>query len=185
MIRVNRKMNTISTQQHGTDAKDGEGCIRPVTLADAEAITSIYNHYIKETTITFEVEPITAEEMANRIKDISAHFPYFVYEKDGKILGYCYAHLWKERAAYSKTLETTIYIDHHIVHHGLGSLMVRHLIELCRAQGYHALIACITEGNEASVKMHESLGFKQVSEYKEVGNKFGHWLGVVDLEYIL
>lgn len=175
----------ISAQQQNADVEDGEGDIRPVALADAEAITEIYNHYIKETTITFEVEPITAAEMASRIKDIFAHFPYFVYEKHGKILGYCYAHLWKQRAAYSKTLETTIYLDKDAVHHGIGSLMVSHLIELCRAQGYHALIACITEGNEASVKMHESLGFKQVSSFKEVGYKFGKWLGAVDLEYIL
>ena len=159
--------------------------IRPVTLADAEAITDIYNHYIKETTITFEVEPVTVEEMASRIKEISAHFPYFVYEEKGRILGYCYAHLWKARAAYSKTLETTIYLDKDVTHRGIGSLMVKHLIELCREQGYHALIACITEGNEASMRMHEKLGFQQVSAFKEVGRKFGRWLGVVDLEFII
>lgn len=176
--------NTFQENIHNTENDDARN-IRPVTLADAEAITEIYNHYIKTTTITFETEPITSQEMASRIKDISAHFPYFVYEREGKILGYCYAHLWKERAAYSKTLETTIYIDKDAVHQGLGSLMVNHLIELCRKQGFHALIACITDGNEASVKMHEQLGFKPVSCYKEVGNKFGRWLDVVDLEYML
>ncbi len=175
----------ISTHQQNAATEDGEGHIRPVTLADTEAIISIYNYYIKETTVTFETEPITAAEMAKRIKDISASFPYFVYEKGGKILGYCYAHPWKERAAYSNTLETTVYIDKHAVRQGLGSLMVRHLIDLCRAQGYHALIACITEENEASVKMHERLGFKQVSGFKEVGKKFGRWLDVADLEYML
>ena len=174
-----------STQRQNAEKEDDECHIRPVTLADTEAITAIYNHYIQETTVTFETEPITTEEMARRIKDISAQFPYFVYEKDGKILAYCYAHLWKERAAYSNTLETTIYVEQRAVHQGLGSLMVRRLIELCRAQGYHALIACITEENEASVKMHEKLGFKQVSSFKEVGKKFGRWLDVADLEYML
>lgn len=159
--------------------------IRPVTLSDAEAIVEIYNHFINETTVTFETEPITSEEMERRIKEISARFPYFVYEKDGKILGYCYAHLWKERAAYSKTLETTIYLHKDATHQGIGSLMVRHLIDLCRVQGYHALIACITEGNEASVRMHEQLGFRQVSEYKQVGYKFEKWLGVVDMELLM
>lgn len=159
--------------------------VRPIMQSDAEAITEIYNHYIKETAITFEVEPITAEEMASRIREISTNFPYFVYEEKGKVLGYCYAHLWKQRAAYSKTLETTIYLDKDAIGRGMGSLMVKHLIELCREQGYHALIACITEGNEASVRMHEKLGFKQVSEFKEVGRKFGQWLGVVDLEFLL
>ncbi len=158
--------------------------IRPVTLEDAGAIVDIYNYFITDTTVTFEVQPLTVEEMAERIREISARFPYFVYEEDGRVLGYCYAHLWKERAAYSKTLETTVYLHKDATHRGIGSLMVNHLVDLCREQGYHALIACITEGNEASVKMHEKLGFRQVSEYKEVGRKFGEWLGVVDLELL-
>ncbi len=159
--------------------------IRPVTLEDAGAIVDIYNYFITDTTVTFEVQPLTVEEMAERIREISARFPYFVYEEDGRVLGYCYAHLWKERAAYSKTLETTVYLHKDATHRGIGSLMVNHLVDLCRDEGYHALIACITEGNEASVKMHEKLGFRQVSEYKEVGRKFGEWLGVVDLELLL
>ncbi len=159
--------------------------IRPVTLEDAGAIVDIYNYFITDTTVTFEVQPLTVEEMAERIREISARFPYFVYEEDGRVLGYCYAHLWKERAAYSKTLETTVYLHKDATHRGIGSLMVNHLVDLCREQGYHALIACITEGNEASVKMHEKLGFRQVSEYKEVGRKFDEWLGVVDLELLL
>ncbi len=158
--------------------------IRPVTLEDAGAIVDIYNYFITDTTVTFEVQPLTVEEMAERIREISARFPYFVYEEDGRVLGYCYAHLWKERAAYSKTLETTVYLHKDATHRGIGSMMVNHLVDLCREQGYHALIACITEGNEASVKMHEKLGFRQVSEYKEVGRKFGEWLGVVDLELL-
>lgn len=176
----------MTTNHHqDSTAEEGRGRIRPVTLADADAITGIYNHYVRETTVTFETEPLTTEEMANRIKDISARFPYFVYEKDGRILGYCYAHLWRERAAYSNTLETTVYIDGQAQRQGLGSMMVRHLTDLCREQGYHALIACITEENRASVKMHERLGFRQVSCFKEVGMKFGRWLDVVDLEYLL
>ncbi len=158
--------------------------IRPVTLEDAGAIVDIYNYFITDTTVTFEVQPLTVEEMAERIREISARFPYFVYEEDGRVLGYCYAHLWKERAAYSKTLETTVYLHKDATHRGIGSMMVNHLVDLCRDEGYHALIACITEGNEASVKMHEKLGFRQVSEYKEVGRKFGEWLGVVDLELL-
>ncbi len=159
--------------------------IRPVTLEDAGAIVDIYNYFITDTTVTFEVQPLTVEKMAERIREISARFPYFVYEEDGRVLGYCYAHLWKERAAYSKTLETTVYLHKDATHRGIGSLMVNHLVDLCREQGYHALIACITEGNEASVRMHEKLGFRQVSEYKEVGRKFDEWLGVVDLELLL
>lgn len=159
--------------------------IRPVTLEDAGAIVDIYNYFITETTVSFEMRPLSVEEMAGRIRDISADFPYFVYEEDDRVLGYCYAHQWKERAAYSKTLETTVYLHKDATHRGIGSLMVRHLVDLCRAQGYHALIACITEGNEASVRMHEKIGFRKVAEYSQVGRKFGKWLGVVDMELIL
>jgi len=159
--------------------------IRPVTLDDAKDIADIYNYFITETTVSFETQPLTVKEMAARIRDISAVFPYFVYEEDGKILGYCYAHLWKERAAYSKTLETTIYLHKDATHRGIGSMMVNHLTDLCRTQGFHALIACITEGNEASIKMHEKIGFRKVSEYQQVGRKFGKWLDVVDMELLL
>ncbi len=167
------------------NSQANEKKIRPVILEDAGAIVDIYNYFITDTTVTFEVQPLTVEKMAERIREISARFPYFVYEEDGRVLGYCYAHLWKERAAYSKTLETTVYLHKDATHRGIGSLMVNHLVDLCREQGYHALIACITEGNEASVRMHEKLGFRQVSEYKEVGRKFDEWLGVVDLELLL
>ncbi len=167
------------------NSQANEKKIRPVILEDAGAIVDIYNYFITDTTVTFEVQPLTVEKMAERIREISARFPYFVYEEDGRVLGYCYAHLWKERAAYSKTLETTVYLHKDATHRGIGSLMVNHLVDLCREHGYHALIACITEGNEASVRMHEKLGFRQVSEYKEVGRKFDEWLGVVDLELLL
>lgn len=159
--------------------------IRPVAPADAGAITEIYNYYIRETTITFETEPMGVEEMASRIEETAAQFPYLVCEEDGRVLGYCYAHLWKQRAAYSKTLEVTVYLDRNATRRGLGKTMVRRLIERCRELGYHALVACITRGNDASVKMFSGLGFGQVSAFKEVGCKFGHWLDVIDLEMIL
>ena len=159
--------------------------IRKVEIADAKAIVDIYNYYVENTAISFETEALTVNEMAERIKDISSKFPYFVYEKDGKILGYCYAHLWKERVAYSQTLETTIYLHPDYCHRGIGKRLMQQLIEQCRAQGFHALIACITGGNEGSIALHRALGFEQRSCFKEVGRKFGAWLDVVDLELIL
>lgn len=159
--------------------------IRPVTLSDAERITEIYNHYIAETTISFETEPLTVAQMADRINDISAHWPYFVYEHNGNVLGYCYAHPWKERAAYSATPETTIYLDKDATRRGIGRLLMQHLIEACRTKGFHALIACITADNAPSIALHKDLGFSQVSLFKEVGRKFDRLLDVVDMELIL
>ena len=159
--------------------------IREVNPLDAVAITDIYNEYVLNSTITFETEPISVKEMQSRIHTLSKDFPYFVYEENGLIVGYCYAHHWKERAAYKYTLETTVYLSHQSKGKGIGMVLMTKLIEACREQGYHSLIACITAGNEASNNLHSKLGFKQVSHYKEVGLKFNQWLDVVDYELIL
>lgn len=157
--------------------------IRPVREDDAQAIADIYAHYVLHTNISFETEAPSTEEMLRRIREISSGHPYFVAEENGRVEGYCYAHPWKERAAYSHTLETTIYLSPDVCRKGLGSQLMQHLIEACRKDSrVHVLIACITQGNEPSERLHESLGFTQVSRFHEVGQKFDQWLDVVDYE---
>lgn len=159
--------------------------IREVRPDDAAQIAEIYNRYILETTISFETQPLSAEDMRIRIEEISSYFPYFVAENNGKLTGYCYAHPWKERAAYCKTLETTIYLASEAKGRGLGTRLMTQLIKECRNRGYHALIACITAENEESCQFHERLGFKKVSHFEQVGQKFGRWLDVADYELML
>lgn len=159
--------------------------IREVRPDDAAQIAGIYNHYILETTISFETQPLSAEDMRIRIEEMSSYFPYFVAENNGKLTGYCYAHPWKERAAYCKTLETTIYLASEAKGRGLGTRLMTQLIKECRNRGYHALIACITAENEESCQFHERLGFKKVSHFEQVGQKFGRWLDVADYELML
>lgn len=157
--------------------------IRPVRMSDAARLAEIYNYYIVNTTVTLELEPITADEMARRISEISAFYPYFVYEKDGNILGYTYAHPWKTRAGYQgHSLETTVYLDVEARHMGIGRLLVEHLEETCRKAGYHVLIAYASDENKDSLAMHERLGFKQVAHYEEVGRKFDRWIGINSFE---
>lgn len=159
--------------------------LREVRLSDAAGIAAIYNRYIKETAITFETEPVDVFEMENRIASFAGHALYFVYEIDEKIVGYCYAHAWKTKEAYNCTCETTVYVSHEYKHMGIGSMLMTRLIEECRKSGLHVLIACITEGNESSCRLHEKLGFRRVSHFHEVGFKFGRWLDVEDYELIL
>lgn len=159
--------------------------IRNVNATDAQAIAHIYNHYVLNTNISFETQAVTTADMLHRITSISAQYPYLVYEHEGHVVGYCYAHLWKERVAYSQTLETTIYLHPDYCGRGIGKQLMQQLIEQCRAHGFHALIACITGGNEGSIALHRALGFEQRSCFNEVGRKFGAWLDVVDLELIL
>lgn len=159
--------------------------IRKVRLSDAEEIAQIYNRYVTESTATFETVPVSAEEMKKRIGDISMRFPYFVWEQDGRVLGYSYAHPWKERAAYSMTLETTVYVAMDAARHGVGKSLMHKLTDECRSLGFHALVACITAENLPSISLHSKLGFTEVSRFHEVGFKFGRWLDIVDMELLL
>lgn len=161
------------------------GTIREVRLSDAHAIADIYNYYIEHTTVTYETEPVTAGEMERRIRDISEGHPYLVYEDDGVVTGYCYAHPWKVRAAYRHTFETTIYLDHRVMHHGIGRQLMARLTDMCRERGCHVLIACVTDENAESRAFHLRLGFKQAGHYEQVGRKFGRWIGIDDFELIL
>lgn len=156
--------------------------IRSVRLSDAADIAEIYNRYVTETTVSFETDPLSVEEMRDRIGLLVASFPYFVWEENGRVVAYCYAHQWKERAAYSHTWESTIYIEHGYHHRGIGSRLMTELVADCRRRGAYVLIACITAENTASIKFHESLGFRKVSLFPGVGEKFGRRLDVVDLQ---
>lgn len=159
---------------------------RKVTPGDAAEICRIYNPFVTDTTVSFEQEPLSVDDMAQRIRDISAHFPYIVCEVDGgRIAGYCYVHPWKERAAYGGTMETTIYLDNDYKHRGIAQKLMAMLVDECRHNGYHSLIACITADNAESCRFHEKIGFTLVSHFKAVGHKFGRELDVVDYQLIL
>lgn len=159
--------------------------IRTVNKHDAKAIAQIYNDYIVNTTISFETEELTVEQMRLRIESIACHCPFLVWEEDGEIAGYCYAHPWKERAAYHNTLETTIYLAPKYFRKGIGTKLMSQLIDDCRRMGYKVLIACITANNNISIELHRHLGFKKVSHFEQVGEKFGQMLDVIDMQLTL
>ena len=152
---------------------------------DAAAIAGIYNEYVLHTTISFETSALSPAQMEARIAAYSAECPFLVYEEAGAILGYCYAHRWKERAAYAHTWESTIYLAPAACGKGIGPALMQELISRCRTAGCRVLIACITQGNERSCRFHEALGFRQASHFHAVGEKFGRLLDVVDYELSL
>ncbi len=149
---------------------------------DAQAIVDIYNYYIEQTTVTLELEPITRAEMLRRINNFSSTHPYIVAEADNQVVGYAYAHQWKERAGYFYTYETTIYFRHDATGRGCGRRMLGELVRLCKEQGAHVLIACTTSENEVSKAFHRREGFEHVAHYDEVGRKFGRWVGIDNFE---
>lgn len=159
--------------------------IRSCTSTDAEAVCRIYNHYVRETVVTFEEVPVTATEMTQRIADITARLPWLVWESEGNILGYAYATPWKVRAAYRHSVESSIYLAPGATGRGIGSELYRALITATRERGMHCMIGGAALPNPASVSLHEKLGFAKVAEFREVGFKFGRWIDVAYWELML
>ncbi|MBR5195592.1 MAG: N-acetyltransferase [Akkermansia sp.] len=159
--------------------------IRPVCSDDAAALAGIYNYYIQETTISFESTPLSVADMHARIEQVSAAYPFLVWEEAGQVCGYAYAHAWKERAAYAGTWEISIYLAPEYCGQGIGHRLLEQLVDACRRAGCRVLIACITADNEASCAFHQRHGFRQVSHFTQVGCKFGRLLDVVDYQRIL
>jgi L-amino acid N-acyltransferase YncA len=152
--------------------------IRTATAADAAAIINIYNHYIATTTISFEENPVTEQEMAQRIKDVSASLPWYVEEQDGVVIGYAYATPWRARSAYRFSVESTVYVATSHAGQGIGKRLYQTLIADLRQRGIHVIIGGIAQPNAASVALHESLGFEKVAHFKDVGRKFEQWVDV-------
>ncbi|MFC0877637.1 arsinothricin resistance N-acetyltransferase ArsN1 family B [Saccharicrinis sp. FJH2] len=159
--------------------------IRSVRTSDAEAICTIYNHFVNHTVVTFEEEPVTTVEMENRIKEISMRFPYIVLELDGAIKGYAYTTDWKTRASYRFSVETTVYLEPGTEGKGYGFALYSHLIDLLKQQNIHAVIGGISLPNAASIRLHEKCGFKYLGKFSDVGYKFNNWVDVGYWELIL
>ena len=160
--------------------------IRGVEIRDAADIAAIYNYYIRETIITFETEEIDTAEMENRIKKIlEAGYPFIVHEENNKIKGYAYVGKFRERSAYSESLETSIYLDINEKGRGIGRKLYKRLIELSQEAGVHVLIGVVSYPNLASQRLHESVGFEKAGVIKEAGKKFGKYIDVEFWSYIL
>jgi L-amino acid N-acyltransferase YncA len=160
--------------------------LRAATPADAAAIAAIYNHYVLHTIVTFEEEAVTANEIAARIREVQgADIPWFVWEENGRVLGYTYASKWKSRCSFRYSLETTVYLDKDATGRGLGHQLYTALIDALRGQKYHALIGGISIPNPASIALHEKLGFQKIGHFKEVGWKFNQWIDVGYWELVL
>jgi phosphinothricin acetyltransferase len=153
--------------------------IRAATASDAPIIAAIYNHYIRDTIVTFEEEPVTAVDMAGRIAEVAAaSLPWLVTEREGAVVGYARATKWRPRSAYRYSVETTIYLDPRHTGAGLGSPLYRKLLDDLKTHGLHLAIGGVALPNVASVALHEKLGFRKVAHFGEVGFKFGRWIDV-------
>lgn len=154
-------------------------------MNDLRQICEIYNHYIKNTHISFEESAVSESDMEARIEAIIPSLPWLVYEEQSQILGYAYAAKWKERQAYRHTVESTVYLRPEARGKGIGFALYKALLAQLKEQAYHAVIGGISLPNEASIRLHEKLGFQKVAHFSQLGNKFDKWVDVGYWELLL
>ena len=153
--------------------------IRKASSGDAGAIAEIYNHYVATSIATFDLEPKTSDYFVKRITEVQKTHPWVVFEgNDEPLLGYAYGVQLKPRKAYERSCEISVYLHPEAGGRGVGTKLYSALIDELRIMGMHAIIGGISLPNEASVRLHEKLGFEKVAHFNEVGHKFGKWIDV-------
>lgn len=153
--------------------------IRSAKMVDAEAIARIYNYYILNSVITFEEQVVTPQTIAERIRETTSDsLPWLVAESSGRIVGYAYASMWKDRSAYRYSVESTVYVEHALLGARYGSQLYESLLANLRQQKFHVVIGGIALPNPDSIRLHEKFGFRKIAHFEEVGYKFGQWIDV-------
>ena len=156
--------------------------IRAATPDDAGAIAAIYAPHVLTGTVSFETDPPDARQMRTRMAASEGLYPWIVAttgsEEDGGVIGYAYATRFRDRPAYRYVVETSIYVADTAQRQGAGRLLYEALIDTLRAQGFVHAIGALALPNDASITLHESVGFRRAGVYREVGYKHGRWIDV-------
>lgn len=159
--------------------------IRDATAEDIPDMRAIYNHYVANSTVTFDEDPMTLAQMRRKFADAQKlGYPWLVaVSPSAQVLGYAYVLPWKPKAAYRFTVENSIYLGAAATGRGIGKALLKDLLEKSKAAGIKEVLAVIADkGADASIRLHESFGFKQTGHMGRVGFKFGRWLGTYMLQ---
>jgi L-amino acid N-acyltransferase YncA len=151
------------------------GRIRDATTADAAACAVLYAPYVTDTVVTFETEPPTAEQMAERIAAAQQRHAWLVLEDDGAVVGYAYGGPYKDRAAYRWSCEVSVYLERGRRRTGGGRALYEALFARLAERGFRTAVAGMTLPNPASEGLHRALGFEKVGVYRRIGWKHGAW----------
>ncbi len=162
-----------------------EPLIRPATVRDLDAVNAIYNHYVLNSTTTYQTEPETAEDRRAWFAAHGPAHPVTVAESGGEVLGWGSLSPFHPRAAYHRTVENSVYVRHDALRQGIGRALLVDLIERASELGHHTIIAGIDTEQAGSIAIHARFGFVEVARLREVGFKFGRWLDVVYLQRML
>ena len=145
---------------------------------DAAACAAIYKPFVSDNWVSFELDPPSGADMAGRIADCGKSHGWLVAEADGEVVGYAYGSPHRSRAAYSSSCDVAVYVDPAHSRMGVGRALYAALLPLLAEKGYHAAFAGIALPNDASIGLHEAMGFAPVGIYREVGWKLGGWRDV-------
>ncbi|MET0883878.1 MAG: N-acetyltransferase family protein [Acidimicrobiales bacterium] len=160
--------------------------IRRATVDDAEAIRAIYNAEVTGSTVTFDLVPRTAQEQVAWLVERSGAYAVLVAEdENGTVLGFASLSPFRERPAYSTTVEDSVYVGRDRRGGGVGGALLEELVVTATAHGFHTVIARIVGGHDASIALHQKAGFDVVGTEREVGRKMGRWLDVVVMQRLL
>ncbi|CAL9476605.1 Phosphinothricin N-acetyltransferase [Streptomyces sp. enrichment culture] len=156
--------------------------VRPGVEEDLKALTDLYNHYVRETPITFDTEPFTPEErrpwLLSHPEDGPHRLRVAVNADSQEILGYATSGPYRAKPAYATSVETTVYVAPGAGGRGIGSLLYAALFDALAGEDLHRAYAGIAQPNEASGRLHARFGFRHVGTYREVGRKFGRYWDV-------
>ena len=155
-------------------------CLRPAVRGDLARLTEIYNHYVVNTPITFDIETYTVEQRESWFSQFAegGRYRLIVAEENGLVLGYAGTTRFRPKAAYETTVETTIYCAQEAVGKGVGSLLYGALFEALKDEDVHRIVGGYTLPNPASAALHQRFGFKPIGIFTQVGRKFGRYWDV-------
>ena len=159
--------------------------VRLATVADAEAIRDIYNREVTGSTVTFDMVPRSLAEQVAWIDEHAGAHPAIVAVDGGRVVGFGSLSPYRSRPAYSTSVEDSVYVHHDARKMGVGRAVLGELVRLARDHGFHAVMARIVDGHEASISLHRSCGFELVGVEREIGRKFGRWLDVALMQRLL
>jgi L-amino acid N-acyltransferase YncA len=159
--------------------------VRLATLDDAAAIRAIYNLEVESSTATFDLVPRSLEDQRTWLAARTGAFSAVVAVESDEVVGFASLSPYKERAAYRTTVEDSVYVRRDQQGRGVGRTLLGHIVEVAAASGFHAVMARIEGGSEASRALHAACGFELVGIEREVGRKFGRWLDIALMQLVL